>query len=68
MTLAQEAAADRKRPSDHLMHLVVHGTLHLLGFDHMSEADAEVMEARERKVLAGLGVPDPYAERAGATA
>jgi probable rRNA maturation factor len=69
-TLTQEAAAEGKPLSDHLMHLVVHGTLHLLGFDHMREADADIMEARERQILAALGVPDPYAERerAGATA
>lgn len=44
----------------HLTHLVVHGTLHLLGYDHETDADAGVMEARERVLLAGLGVSDPY--------
>jgi probable rRNA maturation factor len=69
-TLAREAEAERKSVTDHLMHLVVHGTLHLLGFDHASDAEAEAMEARERAILATIGVPDPYAEqaRAGATA
>lgn len=60
-TCAREAADAGKPLSDHLRHLVVHGTLHLLGLDHEAEADAEAMEARERDVLAGLGVPDPYA-------
>ena len=59
-----------KTAEHHLMHLAVHGTLHLLGFDHNDEVDAEMMEARERAILAGLGIPDPYAhhENAGAAA
>lgn len=44
----------------HVQHLVVHGVLHLLGHDHESDAEAEIMEALETRVLAGLGVPDPY--------
>ena len=44
----------------HLQHLVAHGVLHLLGYDHMSDAEAEEMEGLERAVLAGLGIPDPY--------
>ena len=44
--------------------LMLHGVLHLLGYDHESEAEAEVMEAKERGILAALGVPDPYAEAA----
>jgi probable rRNA maturation factor len=60
-TCAREAAAQGKPLADHLRHLVVHGVLHLLGLDHEAEADAEAMEARERAVLARLGVPDPYA-------
>jgi probable rRNA maturation factor len=63
-TLAREAEAEGKPLEHYLMHLVVHGTLHLLGFDHMSDAEAESMEAREREILAALGVPDPYAEPA----
>jgi len=59
-TVAREAAEQNKPLADHLRHLVVHGVLHLLGFDHESDAEAEVMEAREREILAGLGVPDPY--------
>lgn len=54
-------AADRGIPlADHVRHLVVHGTLHLLGFDHEGEAEAEAMEAIERDALATLGVADPY--------
>lgn len=60
-TCAAEAEAQGKALEDHLQHLVVHATLHLLGFDHMHEVEAEAMEARERAVLEGLGVSDPYA-------
>jgi len=60
---AREAAEQGKPLSDHVQHLVAHGVLHLLGYDHESEAEAEVMEAKERAIMAGLGVPDPYAER-----
>lgn len=59
---AREAASQGKRLEDHLAHLVVHGVLHLLGYDHTEEGEAEAMEARERTVLAGLGVADPYGE------
>lgn len=59
-TLAAEAAAAGKPMADHLSHLVVHGVLHLLGFDHETKGDAAVMEPLETRVLAGLGVPDPY--------
>jgi probable rRNA maturation factor len=58
---AQEAAVQDKPLSAHLQHLVVHGVLHLVGYDHEDDADAEVMEAAERDILAGLGLPDPYA-------
>jgi probable rRNA maturation factor len=57
----REARAQGKRSRDHLAHLVVHGTLHLLGYDHERAADARVMEALETRVLARLGLPDPYA-------
>jgi probable rRNA maturation factor len=58
---AAEAAEQGKALSAHLQHLVAHGVLHLVGFDHETEAEAEAMEARERVILAGLGVSDPYA-------
>jgi probable rRNA maturation factor len=57
---AREAADQGKDLSAHLQHLVAHGVLHLLGYDHDSDADAEVMEAKERRILGGLGVADPY--------
>ena len=60
-TCAREAAAAGIGVEAHLSHLVVHGVLHLLGFGHEAEAEAEAMEALERKILATLGVADPYA-------
>ena len=60
-TVWREAKEQGKTPADHLVHLVVHGTLHLLGHDHeTSEADAERMEALERRILKRLGIADPY--------
>lgn len=59
-TVAREAAEQGKSPADHLCHLVVHGVLHLLGFDHQREAEAASMEACEVEILQILGVPDPY--------
>ena len=58
--VTREAAEQGKRPTDHWAHLTVHGTLHLLGFDHMEDAEAEEMEALETRILAGLGIADPY--------
>ena len=58
--VAREAAEQGKKPADHWAHLTIHGTLHLLGYDHIDEAEAETMEALETKVLAGLGIADPY--------
>ena len=58
---ADEAAAQGKSLADHLSHLVVHGVLHLLGYDHMEDDEAEEMEGEERTILAGLGIADPYA-------
>lgn len=61
-TVWREAHEQRKPAADHFTHLVVHGTLHLLGYDHETgEADAERMEALERRILAKLGIADPYA-------
>ena len=57
---AAEAAAQGKTLADHLTHLTVHGVLHLLGRDHVDEAEAEAMEGEERTLLASLGVADPY--------
>jgi probable rRNA maturation factor len=58
---AREALGQGKPLADHLRHLVIHGVLHLMGYDHQNDAEATEMESREREVLAGLGVPDPYA-------
>ena len=57
---AREAQEQGKPLAHHLQHLVAHGVLHLLGYDHMNDAEAEEMEGLERAVLAGLGIPDPY--------
>jgi probable rRNA maturation factor len=63
-TVWREARAQKKTPADHLAHLVVHGALHLLGHDHeTSEADAQHMEGLERRILAKLGIADPYEPR-----
>ncbi|MDN3520432.1 rRNA maturation RNase YbeY [Halomonas ramblicola] len=58
--VAQEAAEQDKSLHDHYAHMVVHGTLHLLGYDHIEDDEAETMEALEREILAGLGIADPY--------
>jgi probable rRNA maturation factor len=63
-TVWREAKQQKKSPADHVTHLVVHGTLHLLGYDHeTSDADAERMEALERRILKQLGIDDPYLAR-----
>jgi probable rRNA maturation factor len=63
-TVAREAESEGKTLADHAAHLIVHGTLHLLGYDHETEAEAETMEALEVEALARLGVADPYRELA----
>jgi len=65
-TATAEAARDGRTVSDHLCHLVVHGVLHLLGYDHDDDRSAEEMEALERRALAALGIGDPYAPAPGA--
>ncbi len=59
-TVSREAHRDGRRFDHHLAHLVVHGFLHLLGYDHMNDAQARRMEALERAILRDLAVPDPY--------
>ena len=59
-TCAREAAEQGKALPDHVTHLVVHGILHLLGYDHIEDADAALMEGLEARILASLGVDDPY--------
>ncbi len=61
---AREAAEQGKPLAHHLQHLVAHGVLHLLGYDHQDDAEAQAMEAFEREILADLDIPDPYAEPA----
>lgn len=60
-TIVEQAQFQGKRFEQHAAHLVVHGFLHLIGYDHENPADAEAMEARERKILASIGIEDPYA-------
>lgn len=59
---AREAGEQGKSLAHHLQHLVAHGVLHLVGYDHQTDSEAEEMEALERRVLASLGAPDPYAQ------
>lgn len=59
--VAREAAEQGKKPRDHWAHLTVHGTLHLLGYDHIEDGEAEAMESLEASILATLGIADPYA-------
>ncbi len=62
-TIARDARADKKTFKAHFTHLLVHGTLHLVGYDHMKPAEARVMEALEVKILKNLGLKNPYAAR-----
>lgn len=59
-TCAQEAAQAGKPMDAHVSHLIVHGTLHLLGYDHVRDADAVQMEGLETEILGKMGLPDPY--------
>ena len=61
-TLEREAVELEKSFTDHFTHLVVHGFLHILGYDHMTDAEALQMESLETQILASLGVDDPYAD------
>lgn len=61
-TCAREAAEQNKPIKDHVTHLIVHGTLHLLGFDHENDPDAALMEGLETEILGNLGLADPYRE------
>jgi probable rRNA maturation factor len=62
-TTRQEADEEQKPFDHHLSHLAVHGFLHLIGYDHEQDDDAEDMETLEREILAQLGIPDPYVDR-----
>lgn len=62
-TLRAEAGDQEKSLADHFCHLIVHGMLHLLGFDHETQADADEMEPLEIEVLDGLGIASPYPDR-----
>ena len=63
--VVREAREQGKPACDHWAHLTMHGVLHLLGHDHQTRAEARRMESLERRLLAGLGIPDPYAPRQG---
>lgn len=66
--VAREAQAGGKPLAHHWAHLVVHGVLHLRGFDHIEQPSASLMEQRERDLLAGLDIPDPYTDDNGSAA
>ena len=65
-TVSREAAAENKPIRDHVVHLIVHGVLHLLGHDHEDDAEADTMEALEIRALHRLGFANPYAEAGAA--
>jgi probable rRNA maturation factor len=58
--VTREATEQGKQARDHWAHMTVHGVLHLLGYDHIEDTEAEAMEALETRILAGLGIADPY--------
>ncbi|QDL91587.1 rRNA maturation RNase YbeY [Paroceanicella profunda] len=59
-TALREAMEQEKRAEDHILHLILHATLHLLGYDHETDADAALMEGIESETLVSMGLPDPY--------
>ena len=59
----REAEEQGKALHHHWAHMIVHGSLHLLGYDHINDEEAEIMESLERKILAGLDIADPYQEQ-----
>lgn len=61
-TVMREAQEEGKPFEHHLNHMIVHGFLHLLGYDHEDDTDAEIMEQQERVILAALAIPDPYSQ------
>ena len=63
-TVTREAEAEGKTVNAHLSHLIIHGGLHLLGYDHIEDKQAEHMEGLERLAMRDLGYPDPYGENA----
>ncbi|MEM1363455.1 MAG: rRNA maturation RNase YbeY [Pseudomonadota bacterium] len=67
-TCAREATSGGIPLSDHGCHLVIHGVLHLIGYDHETDQDAALMESLETRILRGLGIADPYARGIGAIA
>lgn len=58
--IKQEAIEQEKSLRDHLTHLIIHGTLHLIGYDHIEEDEAEVMESMEIKIMESMGLKNPY--------
>ncbi len=62
-TIQREAAEQDKALADHFTHMLIHGTLHLIGFDHEEETAAQKMEALEIRILQTLGIGDPYVEK-----
>ena len=64
-TVAREAEEEAKSFRDHYMHMVLHGFLHLIGYDHETDEEADEMEALETRILGELGVADPYAMTSG---
>ncbi|MCB1428795.1 MAG: rRNA maturation RNase YbeY, partial [Nitratireductor sp.] len=63
-TVRREASLEDKQFDHHLRHLVIHGLLHLFGYDHMNDDEARIMESLERDALARMGIGDPYAGEA----